>query len=183
MFLFAAFGGFLSGIAPPGQTNPKFAVGLGSFLALLVLLIVSAVAKDSSAKIFKRRWMIAGIICFIVAVPLGFLYPWTLEKLTYPYPPSPDEPVEQHVSGFELTETAKKYIEMNPGNHSPGQLELKLPSDDIWTADSVLKAKMLLLANYIALVLAIATAIFCLLEANLKSGPRRGGRRPAKAQP
>lgn len=76
--------------------------------------------------------------------------------------------MEWHVNGYELTETAKKFIKENPNNYSPGELELELPYKDIWTADSIANAKMILLVNYTALVLFIATAVFCLLEANLK---------------
>lgn len=164
--LFAAFGGFLTEVAPPAQTNPKFAVGLSSFFVLIVLLIISAVAKDTRANKFRKRWITAGVISFAVAILAGLLYPLTLNKLTYSYPPPPDEPTAWRVNGWELTRTAQDFIKENPGNHSPGELELKLPYEEIWTASSVEQAKLLLIVNYICLVLAISTAIFCLLEAN-----------------
>ena len=171
-FLFAAFGGFLANIAPPAQTNPKFAVGLSSFLALIALLVVSALAKSAPAAKFRKRWITAGIICFVITVVAGLFYPWVLGRLTYSYPPPPDAAVAWHINGWELTSTAKTFIAKHPGQYSPGQLELKLPSDDIWTPESIAKAKMILLINYLALVLSIASAIFCLLEANFKSPGR-----------
>jgi hypothetical protein len=168
VFLFAAFGGFLGNAAPPAQTNPKFAVGLASFLTLIILLIISAVGKNSWTVKARNKWLVAGVGFFVLAAVTGVLYPRTLDKLTYVYPPPPDEPVAWHVNGWEYTETAKDFIKQNPGNWTPGTLELQLPYEDIWTADSVSNAKLLLLLNYIGLVLSIASAIFCLLEANLK---------------
>jgi hypothetical protein len=167
VFLFAAFGGFLTNIAPPPQTNASFAVGIGSFFVLIVLMIISAISREASALRYRRRWIKAGVICFLIALPLGLLYPWVLGKLTYPYPPLPEHPIAQHVNGWELTETARNFIKGNPGNYSPGQLELELPYEEIWTASSLSAAKMLLLLHYTALILALSTAIFCLLEANI----------------
>lgn len=168
-FLFAAFGGFLTDIAPPAQTNPKFAVGLSSFLALMTLLAVSAIGKTSPAGQFRKRWIIAGVICFALAVTAGLIYPWMLNRLTYPYPPPPDAPEARHVNGWILTDTATDFIKRNPGTYSPGQLELKLPYEEIWTADSVAKAEVLLLLSYLVLVLSISVGIFCLLEARSKT--------------
>lgn len=179
VFLFAAFGGFLENIAPPSQTNPKFAVGLSSFLALIILLIVSALAKHSPAAKSRKKWVWAGVILFVTAGFAGLLYPWTLGKLTYVYPPAPDQPVAWRVSGLGYTQTARDFMRNNPGNWTPGKLELQLPYEDIWTDASVEKAKMLLLVNYVSLVLSIAAAIFCLLEANLKVGARSPGPRRA----
>src|ERR1044072_7886134 len=122
IFLFAAFGGVLANIAPPSPTSASFAVGIGSFFVLIVLMIVSAIARGAPAEKYRKRWIRAGVICFFVALPLGLFYPWVLSKLTYPYPPPPDQPVAQHVNGWELTETAKNLIRENPGNYSPGQL-------------------------------------------------------------
>lgn len=168
VFLFAAFGGFLKEVAPPEQSNPKFAVGFSSFLVLIVLLIVSAVSKEAPTDKFRRRWIVAGIVFFVLAVVSGLLYPWTLDKLTYDYPPPPDAAEARHIRGLTLTKKAEDFIARHPDKESPGQLELNLPYEVIWTADSVSKAKMLLNLNYIALVLSIASAVFCLLEVNLK---------------
>jgi hypothetical protein len=167
VFLFAAFGGFLNEIAPPTQTNPKMIVGLGSFLVLIVLLIISAVARNISTAESNRKWIVAGCIFFVLAVVSGILYPWTLSNLTYYYPPLPDAAVAWRVNGLELTQTAKDFIDREPSNYSPAQLEQNLKYEDIWTESSLAKAKLLLLSNYLCLVLSISTAIFCLLEANL----------------
>lgn len=83
IFLFAAFGGFLDGIAPPDQASPKFAVRLGSFLVIIVLLIVSAISKSTPAARFRRRWIWAGVVCSFIAVIAGLFYPYVLGKFTY----------------------------------------------------------------------------------------------------
>lgn len=167
VFLFAAFGGFLTKIAPPPQTNAAYAVGVGSFFILILLMIISAIARSAPARRHRRKWVRAGVICFLIALPLGLLYPWVLGKLTYAYPPLPEEPVAQRVNGWDLTDTAKEFIKEKPGNYTPAQLELNLPYEEIWTADSVSKATIILLLNYTFLILTLATAIFCLLEANI----------------
>jgi hypothetical protein len=167
VFLFAAFGGFLGGIAPPAEAHPKFAVGLSSFLVLIVLLFVSAISQRVSPA-HSHRWIWAGAVCLVLVVVTGFLYPYMLSKYTYVYPPPPAEAVAWRINGDEYAEGAKNFIKENPGTYSPGELELELPYKDIWTAESIAKAKMILLINYIALVLSIATAVFCLLEANFK---------------
>jgi hypothetical protein len=166
IFLFASFGGFLNDIAPPTQTNPKMTVGFGSFLVLIMLLIISAVARNVPAAKNKKKWIVAGGIFFVLAIVSGILYPWTLSKLTYYYPPPPDAAMEWKVNGLELTQTAKDFIEREPGNYGPAQLEQNLKYEDIWTESSLAKAKLLLLSNYLCLILSISTAIFCLLEAN-----------------
>jgi hypothetical protein len=176
VFLFAAFSGFLSNIAPPVYPNISYAVGISSFFVLIILLIISAVAQKKSPSTYRRSWIRAGVVAFIVALPAGLIYPWTLGKLTYTYPPPPDKAMAWRVNGWELTAQAQQFIRENPGNYSPAQLELNLEYEDIWTENSVSKAKMILILNYTLLVISLATAIFCLLEANLKNKPRRASR-------
>ena len=169
VFLFAAFGGFLKEIAPPTQPKPKLVVGLGSFLVLIILLIVSALARNNTSKTGNKRWVLVGCICFVVALVSGMLYPWTLSKLTYFFPPAPLAAKEWKVNGLELTQTARDFIEREPGNYTPAQLNVNLNYEDIWTESSLMRARLMLLSNYLCLVLSISTAIFCLLEANSKN--------------
>ena len=166
VFLFASFGGFLSKIAPPDETNPSYYVGIVSFLVLIVLLIVSAVSRRSPGVKHRRAWLTAGISCFIVAVPAAFLYPRMLHKYTYPFPP--ERPTETRVNGSEsgLTEIAKEWVRENPLESSPGVLARKFPPGQVWTQESIEHARTILLVSYVSLVLSLATAIFCLVEAN-----------------
>ena len=83
-FLLAAFGGFLKNIAPPDQVGASFPVGILSFLTLIVLMIVSALGRQSSAKNTGRRWILAGAILFLIALPSAFVYRHTASNFTYP---------------------------------------------------------------------------------------------------
>jgi hypothetical protein len=47
--LFVAFGGFLTGVVPPKDADAKFAVGVSSFVALIVLFLCSALSNKRSA--------------------------------------------------------------------------------------------------------------------------------------
>jgi hypothetical protein len=180
--LFAAFGGFLTKVAPPTAANSEYVVGFGSFLVLIILIAISALTLSAPPKKLWRKWMIGGTFFFVLALASGLVYPWTLSHLTYAYPPPPDAPVGYHVAGYsyELTETAKEFLTNNPQMNSPGELELNLPYEEIWTPGSVETSKFLLQANYLLLLISISTSIFCFLEANVKNAPRP---RPRKTKP
>lgn len=173
VFLFAAFGGFLNNIAPPTETSPQMAVGFGSFLVLIVLLIISGIARNTPAQKNNKKWLVTGCIFFVLSVLSGMVYPWTLSKLTYYYPPLPDAAVAWRVNGLELTQTAKDFIEREGRNLTPAELEQNLSYEDIWTENSLAKARLLLSSNYLCLILSISSAIFCLLEANSKKTTRQ----------
>jgi hypothetical protein len=164
IFLFAAFGGFFKDIAPPVQTNSKLAVGLGSFLVLIVLLMMSAIAHHVAAARNYKRWLVAGCIFFILAVISGPSYLWTLNRLTYYYPPGVR--AERKVQGFELTPIAKDLEDREHRQYSPAELELNLEYADIWTTRSLAQVELLLLSNYLCVILSISAAIFCFLEIN-----------------
>jgi len=165
LFLFLAFGGFLKKIAPPDETKTYY-VGILSFLVLIALLIVSAIARRAPGPKNRRAWTIAGAVCFASAIPCALLYPQTLAKYTYGYPPENPTQVRVKGSDGDLTEDAKEWAKENPRDSTPGLLARKLPQDDVWTLESIQHAKTMLLVAYASLVLTLATAIFCLLEAN-----------------
>jgi len=166
LFLFLAFGGFLKMIVPPDETKTSYYVGILSFLVLITLLIVSAVARRAPGQKYRRAWITAGFVCFVLAIPAGFIYPRMLDKYTYSYPP--EKPTEVRVKGSDrdLTDVAREWVTDNPLESSPGILARKLPKDDIWTRESIEHAKSVLLVSYGSLVLTLAIAIFCLIEAN-----------------
>ena len=100
-FFFAAFGGFLIKIAPPDQTGASYDVGIMSFFVLIVLLTISAAARGRETKAHRRRWIIAGIVCFLIALPGVILYRTVWEDNTYSYPP--EKPLSHHVRGCHST--------------------------------------------------------------------------------
>jgi hypothetical protein len=170
-FLLAAFGGFLKNIAPPDQVGASYPVGIMSFLLLIVLLAVSAMAKNAPKQTNAKRWIAVGGVFFVVALVFGFLYPHFLSAHTYPVQ---TELSQRHISSWDtyLTADARQYLLANP-NAMVDDLSQNLPDGDIWTHEGIERASFLLLASYITLVLALAGAIFCLLEANLRGQPEQ----------
>ena len=165
-FLLSAFGGFLTKIAPPGQTAASYPVGIVSFLVLITLLIISALGKQMDSKRKRKSWIIAGAACLVIAIPAAFVYSSALDRYTYWYPP--EKPVARHVqaSDKDLTELARDYIRRNPSEASAAELERNLPSDQIWNKQAIAKTNTYLLLTYLCLVLTLATAVFSLIEAN-----------------
>jgi hypothetical protein len=165
-FLLAAFGGFLKKIAPPDQTGASYAVGIMSFLMLIVLMIVSAIARNAPKEKAYKNWMRAGIILFAMAVAASFAYPFMLSHYTYPQHADQNS---RHISASDhyLTSDAQRYKRDHPDAEAE-ELDQNLPDGDIWTHAGIDRAELWLLAAYASLVLSLAGAIFCLLEANLR---------------
>jgi hypothetical protein len=166
LFLFVAFGGFLKRIAPPDETGSSYYVGILSFLVLIVLLIVSALARKTPGPKYRRAWTAAGIVSFILAVPSAFLYPRIMDSYTYHYPMEIPNRIYVKGQDSDLTDVAKAWIKENPLDSSPGVLARKFPAGLVWKQESIEHAKTVLLAGYASLVLSLATALFCLIEAN-----------------
>ena len=179
VFMFAAFGGFLTNIAPPNQTAASYPVGIMSFLVLITLLVITALGRNAPSKTYRKMWITAGVVCLAAALPAAFIYPAALSRYTYWYPP--EKPLSRHVqaSADDLTDLAKDFIRRG-GDTSPAELERNLPSDGIWTKPAIARANRILLMTYAWLVLALATAIFSLVEAN--SPGAKGSRVVAKAR-
>jgi len=177
-FLFAAFGGFLTSVAPPSEIGAPFSVGIVSVVVLILLLAVSAIARQASAERHRKRWIAAGLVCLVVAFPAAFLYYNALEQHTYWFPPN--TPASRHIraSDQDLTDLARDYIARNPTDSCPACLELNLPSDQIWKPEAMRSARNGLLLLYAWMVVCIAAAIFCLIEAN--SPAATGGQQEEK---
>jgi hypothetical protein len=159
--LFAAFGGFLVGIAPPQAADARFAVGLSSFLALIILFIISALSKRK----YKEWWLIGAGVLSIVIIFAAYYYKTNYDALTFEYPPGSTQ--VEHITGTELTQEAKEYKQENPGISNSqllfdfGGLQNK---GKVWQEDSIRTARTKLIGSYVLLVLAIASAIFALTE-------------------
>jgi len=188
-FLLAAFGGFLKQIAPPEETGSTYAVGLLSFLVLIALMIISALARGTPGAKFRRNWILAGTAAFLVAIPPSFLYPSARQQYTWSYPPGS---AVQRIRGgdADFTPEVKAFLRDHPEESSPQKLARKFDLDEIWSSESLRQARTRLLALYAWLVLSLATAVFCLLEANVVVGgseatgatrtPERGATQPGE---
>lgn len=159
--LFAAFGGFLVGVAPPQEADARFAVGLSSFLALIILFIISA----SSNKEYRKWWLISGIVLVFVILFAAYNYKSNYDALAFEYPPGNSQ--VRYVAGTELTQDAKTYKSEHPGL-SNSQLLAKFGGlqnkGRVWVEESISSARTKLISSYLFLVLTIAGAIFALTE-------------------
>jgi hypothetical protein len=164
-FLLASFGGFLKNIAPPDSVGASFPVGALSFLALILLMIISAVSRNVSSGKTNRWWIAAGMMCFVFAVPSILIYRNMLGSYTYP---QSQELSKRQISAPDqyLTPEAAQYKMANKSVTNE-ELVRNLPDGGVWTQAGIENARTRLLASYACLVLVVCAAIFCLLEANM----------------
>lgn len=179
--LFAAFGGFLVGIAPPQAPDAKYAVGISSLLALIVLFAIVALAK----KKHRKRWIITGLVLFVVTMGAAYYYKALYDELTFAYPPGYSK--VEHIAGTEKTAEAEKYLKEHQGL-SNAQLLAKFGGLEnkgkVWPETSINSARRKLITSYVILVLAIAGSIFAFIEGALGAGPTHGSRgKPAPRSP
>ena len=171
VFLFSSFGGFLGDIAPPEETGVRYVVGILSFLTLLALLTISAIARLSPGPRFRKRWIIAGVASTMLAIPAAVRYAEAIRTYTWAYPSGGSV---RRVRGDDYSDLVKAYLQENEGQSSdPKLLASKFELSDLWTAESISRASTRLLVLYGWLVLSLATAVFCLLEANSVARVRR----------
>ncbi|MBF0559542.1 MAG: hypothetical protein HQL08_12280 [Nitrospirae bacterium] len=169
-FLFSAFGGFLTNIAPPNRTNTTFSVGIVSFLLLIILLIVTASGRQAPGSRYRKRWIAFGTICFLSALPAVLLYWQALQLNTYDFPCTGSSTRHLMAGVQELTVESKNWIETHPYEKSACDLEMNLPSDQIWDSSAMLAAGKRLMLLYTWLVISLSTALFSLVEANSPYG-------------
>jgi hypothetical protein len=159
--LFAAFGGFLGGIAPPQDADAKYAVGISSFLALIILLWIAAVSKTS----LSRWWTTLALVLLVIAAIAAYGYKRDYDALAFEYPPG--KRTVEHIAGMDLTPRAAEKMREDP-TLSNSQLLTKfggLPSvGKVWTENSIERARMRLTVGYVVLVLSLAGAVFSLTE-------------------
>jgi hypothetical protein len=160
--LFAAFGGFLVGVAPPQDADARFAVGISSFFALIVLLFVSSL----SGKKYRKVWLTVAVVSFALTVAAAYYYKSNYDSLTFSFPHTEGK----HIAGTYLTPKAQEERDKNP---SISNMELVagfggLPfATRVWPNDAINAAKNKLVFSYVFLVTALALSIFALTEGTL----------------
>ena len=173
-FLFGMFGGFLTFIAPPEEANSRFAVGLGSCLVLIILLVISALIKKPRTAKPRKKWLVTAVSFSVLALAAALIYWWNVDRLTFAFPPESTK--AEYVAGVSLTSDAQQYLQENPGKTISeivadyGGLEGR---ELVWSPDSLRKARMILLINYVAFVTTLAAAIFCLSEGLLSPARKK----------
>ena|SRR2546425_843131 len=167
-FVFAAFSGYLKGIAPPEEADASSAVGLGSFFVLIILLLVSVLGRNQVQQRHKKTWLALLLVLAIVAVTSGVMYKGKRDRLTFSYPP--DRITAEYVAGIVPTSEAQQYFSKG---YSASEVVAKFGGMEnrqrVWKSESINKAKMLLTVNYLVFVLSLAAAVFGFVE--LLAGP------------
>jgi hypothetical protein len=161
-FLFAAFSGYLKGIAPP-EKHGAFAAGLASFLALVVFLLISGIARGKTRQKQQTLWLRLAAALFVVCAFSGLVYKYELDRLTFFYPPESGS--EQFIAGTVPTKMAGPYFEKGlPASEVVARFGGPQNEQLVWELDSINRATMLLITLYLALVLSLAACIFSLTE-------------------
>jgi len=162
VFLFAAFSGFLNGIAPP-EDIAEFSAGMGSALALCVLLLISTWMKRRPKRWVRRLWLAAAGALMIVAVITGLFYRYNLDRLTFAYPP--DNPKSRYIAGTRYTPEASTLVDRQ--GLSPGQVVAKFGGlanrHLVWPLRDVERARIILVTNYILFALSLGCTVFSLV--------------------
>jgi hypothetical protein len=164
-FLFAAFGHFLTEIAPPEEGGTQFAIGISSLLALCALLYISAISKRLPPKKFATRWLISAGVFLAMALATALIYQANFLKYTFHFPH--EHSTEIYIGGTTYTAEAMRYRQGHPQKSVQdilldfGGLEART---HLWTEVSMREATMWLTTNYIAFVLSVAATIFSLTE-------------------
>ena len=162
-FLFTAFGGFLTKAAPPDDAGGGFAIGLGSFFALAILLLVRALAGKATAGRHRGLWITVGAACLLFAIFSGLRYADDWSNKTFEYPP--DRPEARYCVGSSRQPAAIPYFERGL---SASEVVAKFGGprsvERIWTVDSLDHVRATLRREYIVLALSLAASLFSLLE-------------------
>ena len=164
-FLFAGFGDFLFKVAPPGEADSSFAVGISSLLTLFVLLFISAVTKNYNQKVLKNIWLSSTLLFFITTMASAAIYKEKLTAWTFSYPP--ETPQAQYISGTVLTSMAEEYKFKNP-QKTVAEIVAAFGGlaslERVWTRDSIGYAKEILTVTYVLMVLSVSFMLFSLTE-------------------
>ena len=167
IFLFAAFGHFLTNIAPPDENNTSLAIGLASFVSLGILLWISALSTKRKSKKTKRRWLISSAIAIVLAVISTVVYIQIYDRYTFIFPPQ--NPQERFMNGLEMSKEASDYAVQNKLSKSQLVYHYGIENiDEIWSTQGINQAKFRLMIVYLLMVIGFSTGFFCLTEGILK---------------
>jgi hypothetical protein len=175
-FLFAAFNSHLTGIAPPasriGAMRADFAIGVASFAALLVFMLVKAAATTASIQRHKRIWFVVALVLTLGYVGFALSYSRSFNAYTFVYAPT-DSARTTVVIGDEYTAYGQKLGENYKRAHGVWPIPAELLSSEgneparitlLYTTDSIVSVHNRLIYLYIGMVVVLATAIASLLE-------------------
>jgi hypothetical protein len=188
LLLFAAFGGFLTNIAPPGS-DVKLPLGIAQFITLCLLLYISAFSRYSlsmNKRKYKKNyglWLIVAGIFLVLTLASAFVYFGQYEKRVIA-----KENWDVRLVRGQLTDSSRAICaEEKIGDTNACEFELlnnfytsnEVMNGKLWTRESVSAAKMRLLVSYIAFILSLSVILFAALELLLSKAPGKQDRPPA----
>jgi hypothetical protein len=136
--------------------------------------VISALIKKPRTMKSRKKWLVTAVSFSVLALATSLWYWWNLNRLTFAFPPESTK--AQYVAGVRLSPDAQQYLQENPGKTISeivadyGGLESR---ELVWSLDSLRKARMILLINYVAFVMTLAAAIFCLSEGLLSPARKK----------
>ncbi len=180
VFLFAAFGSFLGDIAPPKVADApgqNFALGLASFIALILLLLIQhVIALWPTARVARLIWLVAAAIAGIAFMWIALSYRADYAATTFEHTQIAGKGRNRYLMGDQFTERGRKFDSANVSS-GPDDLMTQAGVDDpsvIWTRSSILKAETRLVRQYQLLIIALCIALFS-LGSIFPGVSRRGG--------
>lgn len=184
-FLFAVFGGALADLAPPpglvAETHPQRTIGLASFIALLVLLLAVVLGGRLTTQTHRRIWLGVSIVALVGFVALAVTYSETLAEKTFTFVDGTRVTRGDALTPW-ATEQKHNFEELHPGEIlGPAELLSKVGRhriEAVWTAESIAARERGLTRHYVAVVIALAVALFSLLEGLLSGRIGEGGTEP-----
>lgn len=168
-YLLGAFGGFKTYTAPPLNpltgTTSNFAIGVASFSALFILLVVSAISRSWSKRKHRRIWIGCSAVMFGGFMLTSWVYFGRLQEYSFRYPDVENASV-YHI-GLEPTPRGASYIQTNSSLTWSKIIDEFGGIDQIsyiWTPASIHRLQRYFVALYVVMLISMAGAIFGLTE-------------------
>lgn len=164
IFLFTAFGGYLTRYAPPNGTDAVFFIGLSQFIALFVLFFISALSNQILKNRFKIIWIILALISLIIFVTSSLFYIDNYRNLSIDFPPTDNS--ERVLIGTEYTDSAQSLLDENNDWKAQDVLSYLgiLKKETVWTKESIDEARDKLNFSYVLMIVSLSIALFSLIE-------------------
>jgi hypothetical protein len=166
VWLFNAFDGFLVNIAPPRVQEiggRGFAIGLASFIALLLLLFAQYLTSFlDRAKWVRLCWAIIGVSSLLAFMAISLKYRERFETMTFPHTPLGGGPPTRMLAGTEYTPQAERLVETISFS-SPEDLMQQAGAEspmEIWTRESILRTETSMIRSYQWLIITLCVALF-----------------------
>lgn len=167
--LFAAFGGFLTVVAPPpGSNDTLSAVGLASFAAVIAFAIAKLYLKQLPARAMRWLTITLATLSGIAFVALGMLYLGDMDRYTFRYPENEQNGKIMLVSET-LTARGQKLVETFPELKGANAALLSKAggidrAHEIWPPNAVVEKRTALVRLYTLMVLALSLTLGFAIE-------------------